>query len=57
MHQKKKKRKKEEVRNSLKNYKSTEDYVQKDRDSINTGMKSLFMSPQAWDQSNKVPTK
>jgi len=32
------------------------DYVQRDRDSINIGMESLFMSPQEGDQSNKIPT-
>ena len=40
-----------------KNYKEYKDYLQNVRDLINMGMKSLFVKPQAQEQSNKVPTK
>ena len=36
-------------------YKNAKDYAQRNRDSINIGMESLFVSPQAHAQSNKVP--
>ena len=29
------------------------DFIQRDRDSINIGVESLFVCPHAWAQSNK----
>ena len=48
------KKKKNEATKKYKYNKNIKNYVQ-ERKSINIGKESLDISPQTWDQSNKVP--